>query len=460
MAAKLYANSKLTLMDQENIMRLTELNTPVSQIAKKFNVSRPTIYKVISELTKSETNIMDDLLHKKHLQALNIQRKLNLTINSMQNLQGQSKLTKNEFFSKNQGSNKAMENMDLTQVCYEHIKDTFYYGVFGNFKLVVDKATGYFNATKLCTSGNKPFRQWKVLEKSKHMVEYYQRNWCRNSDTSFLYEVKLQNNDKLNKQVTGQYVPKELILDIASWISIEFYDRCNNIIINYFVKEFQNMDNEALQQKIEEVDSLTENMAKLNLEKEIVLVENSELKEIMLRQEQYMRSLGISLEEVKDQNIELLDNNKGLKKEVKKVQRKLGIAVEDRAPQPEDHGPKDHDRDPAKPDRDESKRERFVLMKRNNDEYYPYYTIRAQDSYTTRRIKNQKVYFPNLMVLLDFKCSPNSKTLYNRIKETLKAKGVTFDGNNIDLEDTQITEQELVEEMKVINEAKRCVGNI
>jgi hypothetical protein len=42
----------------------------------------------------------------------------------------------------------------------------------------------------------------------------------------------------------------------------------------------------------------------------------------------------------------------------------------------------------------------------------------------------------------------------------LKAKGVTFDGNNIDLEDTQITEQELVEEMKVINEAKRCVGNI
>jgi hypothetical protein len=220
------------------------------------------------------------------------------------------------------------------------------------------------------------------------------------------------------------------------------------------------MDNEALQQKIEEVDSLTENMAKLNLEKEIVLVENSELKEIMLRQEQYMRSLGISLEEVKDQNIELLDNNKGLKKEAKKVQRKLGIAVEDRAPQPEDHGPLDHDRDPAKPDLDESKRERFVLMKRNNDEYYPYYTIRAQDSYTTRRIKNQKVYFPNLMVLLDFECSPNSKTLYNRIKETLKAKGVTFDGNNIDLEDTQITEQELVEEMKVINEAKRCVGNI
>ena len=85
-----------------------------------------------------------------------------------------------------------------------------------------------------------------------------------------------------------------------------------------------------------------------------------------------MRSLGISLEEVKDQNEELLDRNnelldcnKELKLDVKKVQRKLGIAVEDRAPLPED----------------KSKRERFVLIKRNDDEYYPYYTIRAQDDY-------------------------------------------------------------------------------
>ena len=203
--------------------------------------------------------------------------------------------------------------MDLTNVCYENIKDSFYYGVFGDFKLVIDKNTGCFNATKLCDISGKRFHDWM---RSKKMIQYYEQN---RGDSRLNYE--------------------------------------------------------------------------------------------------------------------------GLHKQVKKVQRKLGIAVEDRAPQPED----------------ESKRERFVLMKRNNDEYYPYYTIRAQDSYTTRRIKNQKVYFPNLVVLLDFKCSPNSKTLYNRIKETLKAKGVTFDGNNIDLEDTQITEQELIEEMKVINEAKRDV---
>jgi len=60
-------------------------------------------------------------------------------------------------------------------------------------------------------------------------------------------------------------------------------------------------------------------------------------------------------------------------------------------------------------------------------------------------------------VLLDFKASPNSKTLYVRIKDNLKAKGVVFDGNNIDIEGSQVSQEELMEEMKVINDSKRCL---
>lgn len=68
-----------------------------------------------------------------------------------------------------------MENIELSDCTYECIKDTFYHGLFGDFKLVIDKSTGYFNATKLCIEGGKHFRQWKVLEKSKRMVEYYHK---------------------------------------------------------------------------------------------------------------------------------------------------------------------------------------------------------------------------------------------------------------------------------------------
>ena len=341
-----------------------------------------------------------------------------------------------------------MENVELSNCIYEHIKDTFYYGLFGDFRLVVDKSTGFFNATKLCDQGGKKqFRQWKILEKSKKMIEYYQRTRRQNPDGGFLYEVHGDNSDPKSRQITGTYVPQELILEISSWVSIEFYDKCNKIIINYFVNEFKKMNKSTLEEKIKRVE---EQMKKLTLEhEEVVTVKDDkidELKQLILKQDQekdrqYMRSLGISLEHVKDQNDELLDRNKGLKHDIKQVKTKLGIAVEDRAPLPEN----------------KAKQERFVLLKRNDDEYYPYYTIRAQDDYTKRKLKFERQHFPNLEILLDFACNPNSKTLYTRIKESLKAKRVVFKGNNIDLEPSDVTEQQLMDEMIMINDAKREV---
>ena len=338
-----------------------------------------------------------------------------------------------------------MENVELSNCIYEHIKDTFYYGLFGDFRLVIDKSTSFFNATKLCDQGGKNLFHWKRLEKSKRMVEYYQRNCPSDLKGNFLYEVKGANKDKTDRQFTGTYVPQELILEIASWVSIEFYDKCNKIILNYFVNEFKKMNKSALEEKIKQIEQLEEQMESLSLEHiETVKIKDDKIDQLLesnMRLENYVRSLGISLEHVKDQNDELLDRNKGLKHDIKQVKTKLGIAVEDRAPLPEN----------------KAKQERFVLLKRNDDEYYPYYTIRAQDDYTKRKLKFERQHFPNLEILLDFACNPNSKTLYTRIKESLKAKRVVFKGNNIDLEPSDVTEQQLMDEMIMINDAKREV---
>ena len=168
------------------------------------------------------------------------------------------------------------QNYTLSDICYEHIKDTFYHGLFGDFKLVIDKATGYFNATKLCIEGGKRFRDWKVLENSKRMVEYYQENWRQDSRANFLYEIKDANKDQIGKQVTGTYVPKELILNIASWVSIEFYDKCNKVIIDYFLTEFKKMDKTNLEEKIKQVQ---DQMTQMTLENNQMALENKDLKE-------------------------------------------------------------------------------------------------------------------------------------------------------------------------------------
>ncbi|MGL5355072.1 MAG: KilA-N domain-containing protein [Cetobacterium sp.] len=55
----------------------------------------------------------------------------------------------------------------LNNICYQQIKDSFYFGIFGEFQLVVDKSTGCFNATKLCNIGGKKFKHWTSLEKTK-----------------------------------------------------------------------------------------------------------------------------------------------------------------------------------------------------------------------------------------------------------------------------------------------------
>ena len=93
---------------------------------------------------------------------------------------------------------------------YEHITSNYYYEISGDFKLVVDKSTGYFNATKLCDAGGKRFRDWK--RKNMHID---------------FYEIKGDNNDKIERRITGTYVSKELILDIASYLGDEFYNIIN-----------------------------------------------------------------------------------------------------------------------------------------------------------------------------------------------------------------------------------------
>src|SRR5579864_225634 len=321
----------------------------------------------------------------------------------------------------------------LNDVCFERIRDTFYYGMFGEFKLVVDKKTGCFNATKLCNDGGKEFKGWTRLMKSQKLMEYYQtsrgvksplgsdsgcfnRIKCQKPGIcSDFYEVKGNNKDELAAKTTGQYVRKELILDIASWVSVEFYDKCNQIIVDFYVAEYKKKldDNRVvIKQKDDKIDELLAIVKRMN----------------------------IKLDDMADKNDELLERNETIETRVVSIQTKLDVAVEDRAPQP---------------DRVEA-REHFILLKRNDDDY-PYYTIRAQEVNARNALRRQEHLYDETTVLLDIDVHPNSKTLYVRIKDDLRARGVAFRYCKISIEESDVTEAELVESMRAINDEKRRV---
>ncbi|CCU55440.1 N1R/p28-like protein [Adoxophyes honmai entomopoxvirus 'L'] len=165
--------------------------------------------------------------------------------------------------------------MSLNDICYEQIKDSFHYGLFGDFRLIIDKNTGYFNATKLCKDGKKLFYNWTSNSKSKELIEYinitpppqdsmrgsYNDNINIKYKNNVIYEIIFKNNDPINEIITGSYVSKDLILAISIWVSNEFYLKCNKIIEKYYIdeftKEYRNNKNK-LNNRIKEIEKVIE----------------------------------------------------------------------------------------------------------------------------------------------------------------------------------------------------------
>src|SRR5277367_3871765 len=63
----------------------------------------------------------------------------------------------------------------LSAICFEHIKDDFWYGAYGEFRVVMMKTNGWVNASKMCKDGGKLFKNWTRLEGAKELIAEYDR---------------------------------------------------------------------------------------------------------------------------------------------------------------------------------------------------------------------------------------------------------------------------------------------
>ncbi|CCU56200.1 N1R/p28-like protein [Mythimna separata entomopoxvirus 'L'] len=149
----------------------------------------------------------------------------------------------------------------LNDICYEQIKDSFHYGLFGDFKLIIDKNTGYFNATKLCKDGGKKFKHWYENSKSKELIEFYNEKLSAgipantNNNKKSHYYINLKGTE-INNIISGTYVYKNILLKIGSWISNEFYDKCSNIIENYYINDFKSKYEDNVKDLTEKINNL------------------------------------------------------------------------------------------------------------------------------------------------------------------------------------------------------------
>jgi hypothetical protein len=138
------------------------------------------------------------------------------------------------------------------------------------------------------------------LERAQELMNFYEVKSCRadlrgsfyevknthenknktnigQTDGRWFYEIRKQNNDVFNKQITGQYVQKEFILDIASWISPDFYFKCSKIVNDYFIEQFK----KQLEEKDKQLEATSKELEEERQRTLEAKEESMHLKELM-----------------------------------------------------------------------------------------------------------------------------------------------------------------------------------
>ena len=124
-------------------------------------------------------------------------------------------------------------------VSFQDINDEYSWVNYGDFKLIMMKKNGYVNVTKMCEENGKSFFNWKKNSRSKELIK------CLIDEISSLL-IRRDENDLLtivsggNQHETylrGTYAHPDLVLDIACWLSGEFYIKASKIVREYFNKQ-------------------------------------------------------------------------------------------------------------------------------------------------------------------------------------------------------------------------------
>ncbi len=202
---------------------------------------------------------------------------------------------------------------------------------------------------------------------------------------------------------------------------------------------------EELTRRGDKIDELITSMNEMRLESK------RSMDNMMLENKRAMDELLDINHDQLDQLNALTTQNNDLQEDVTAIGHKLNVACVDRAPRP----------------MRVQKRERFLLLKWTNVNYHKtlddprpeddhrrfrYYAIRAQAIGATTALRTQRQKDAALEIVLELDVQPNTKTLYNRIKDELVERGVVFIRNAISLTDSALTETELVERMREVDD--------
>jgi len=122
--------------------------------------------------------------------------------------------------------------MDIREIAFQQINANYSWGVYGDFKVIIDMRDGYINATNLCgltsrkSGSKKEFRAWMLNSSSKELILVASKilNIERGDVT------RVMNHSKIT--IRGTYVHPILIPPILSWADPIYSLKQSSFILN------------------------------------------------------------------------------------------------------------------------------------------------------------------------------------------------------------------------------------
>ncbi|KAF9342854.1 hypothetical protein BGX26_006719, partial [Mortierella sp. AD094] len=121
--------------------------------------------------------------------------------------------------------------MPAPTVKFDPVNEGFYWGAYGEFKVLVMRDNGYINITKLCKIKDKHLPHWLETQSAKELIEELR------SSVVITTELILIKQMKGLYETRGTYAHPDLVPHIASWISPTFALKVCRIVNAVLLKE-------------------------------------------------------------------------------------------------------------------------------------------------------------------------------------------------------------------------------
>ena len=168
--------------------------------------------------------------------------------------------------------------MSLADVSYQQIDGDYWYGWYMDLRIVINKATGWVNATKFCNDYGKHYYHWTQKKQAKELISAIEQEAAdiyggptefRGStmgslSTRFNWFVLIKGGKSNTDHLTnGTYIIPDLVPALAMWISSRFFIKACRIVNNYITAYWR--DNcELLKKQINDMKTEMELSYKYN----------------------------------------------------------------------------------------------------------------------------------------------------------------------------------------------------